>query len=579
MNDRRPRNSWLIGLTAGILLALLVAPSTGWIVRTQLPAWGAPTIDIDQRYKDMGIKEHGPLPPGLSSVSELRDLRLLVRLRPNDYDAWLALATELPDYDDSVTVLEEMLPRFGGRPSLHAHLLCAFSSRTLGATRYEGHLLITGYDNRRSGTTVDFGAVHDVERQAAEGEKLDPANAYFPFMRACALFSLHRDQEAREAVIRAGGKPGWDDYLWDAAQAVHRSIIRLYGGEPVLDGIMRESSISTGSLALAMSGANQVVFEAVQAEKAGHIEQGLALRHALMRYGGLQRHYSRQLGLSLVGSRLARTAMAYPGGRGAVMKERLDGYVEPSLPSYRAYLNSIHHPEEARFAANEVAAEDKAKSVLDTSLDYCSCLLDAPRHGRPSMYFGMFQEDAARIVWAWLVDTALLSTAIFLALWMGFGRVRRARPGHRGRAFLAWAVAFLAVAWLWYIRTSHLVGVLGYIDAALPWDWGDPPGPVAASLARFFLLPLAGPLLVPIAGFLCFLVRLVRVLRRRANRPGKLGRWFAPAVTILLILYAGAVVVTAGLEEAAWAFRHAAAVHEGRFEAAQAGIEWPGPPP
>lgn len=106
--------------------------------------------------------------------------------------------------------LRGLFDRFGDRPSLCAHIL-----------RYS---TLSGVSIRRREETLGVGAppppqpppppevLAEFDRVAAQGERLDPDNAFFPMMRAVGYFAGKRDREAVQALLRASRKSRYDDY-------------------------------------------------------------------------------------------------------------------------------------------------------------------------------------------------------------------------------------------------------------------------------------------------------------------------------------------------------------------------------
>lgn len=72
------------------------------------------------------------------------------------------------------------------------------------------------------------------DRDAKEGERLDPDNAYFPLMRAVGLFAARRDKEAIEAIERASRKPRWEDYTNEEAEAHLHLLAKAFGRQPAI---------------------------------------------------------------------------------------------------------------------------------------------------------------------------------------------------------------------------------------------------------------------------------------------------------------------------------------------------------
>ena len=162
----------LSGLALGVLLALLIASQTRWLVRLQVL----------------------PLSPGQSSYERAKTR--FVDAHPSDYQVQLARQT--PDYEavKQVQYARNLVARFPQSASLRANIL-RYALGNFHLYRAENFQIADMpvptqlADPKYPPPTPAQIAAFDAD--AAAGERLDPNNAYFPLLRMFGLFAAHRD--------------------------------------------------------------------------------------------------------------------------------------------------------------------------------------------------------------------------------------------------------------------------------------------------------------------------------------------------------------------------------------------------
>ena len=344
MNTPKTRLA-LLGIAFGVLLALLVAPQTRWLVRLSFTALSVqPGRDGPQRQR-------------------------IVEAHPNDFQIQLAGRTE----GDTRTPLEynrALVPRFPKSASLRAAILREATTNEVRLHRNEDNLLEgtpvvpfqPGPDNPVSSPTQ----LAAFEADAAAGEKLDPKNAYFPFMRAVGLFASHRDAEGVAAIERASTKPIWHEYFEDGVEGGWRINDAIYGGREVLSAVAISAAVLFPHYEQLRHAARVVVYKAVLNEQAGQFEPGLAKRLALAKCGRLMQVQATTIIGSLVGSAISATARSRPGGIPAsILDKHLTGDQRQQirLDAYCAYVTKIGHPEAAMQARADNQAWQQAHQV------------------------------------------------------------------------------------------------------------------------------------------------------------------------------------------------------------------------
>ena len=212
-------------IVAAALAAVIVDPSTGWIVR-----------------QHVAMTFRGLLPANAMNAraaqAELRVDRLGATY-PRDVPLQLALAHHAngplrKQGPDDATVLarlntlEARNPNQGAFFAATLRILCR--DRMTLDERDEQKLLEPESSKARSewkkGTPVDAATLAEWESAASAGERADPTNAFFPYMRAVGLFAAHQDDRACDEIMKAGALRRYDDYVgedvvggWEIADA------------------------------------------------------------------------------------------------------------------------------------------------------------------------------------------------------------------------------------------------------------------------------------------------------------------------------------------------------------------------
>lgn len=326
----------LLGIAAGILLALLLSPQTRWMVRLPLTALS--------------------VLPGRDTVIRQQ----VVNTHPNDFQIQLAgrpqSSRQTPlEYDRS------LVAKFPKSASLRAAILReATNSGRIRLHRDEDALLegtpVSPFQPGPDNPAPTPAQLAAFDADAAAGERLAPNNAYFPFMRSVGLFASNRDAEGLAAVERASQKPVWKEYFNDEAEGGWRINNEIYGGREVVS----DAAISAGLLfphyAQLRSVARVMVCKAVLDEQAGHAEMGLVKRKALARCGALMQVQATTIIGNLVGGAVNAIATARPGGELVVKPDsHLSGMEKKKirLDAYCAYVTKIGHPEAAAAARSD----------------------------------------------------------------------------------------------------------------------------------------------------------------------------------------------------------------------------------
>jgi hypothetical protein len=548
MDTLQRRRSRLLILAALTLLGLLLYPATRWIVRMQVATEGLRGM---------------PAEP-----SEI--LQEVASRHPSDFAFQFADAAERDPHK-----LSELAARFPDQPSLYAAIL---RHGDFGSVYFPEDYLLTGQplpseDKRQN--TISPEQLESLLYAAAQGEKRDPDNAFFPFLLSWGLFAAHRDQEALDAIRRVSAKPRWDDYLYDEFKARYKLDQEAFG-ERGSNAMLSEWAITlaTPNYAQMRQMARVVTYRAVEAEQAGRTEEGLALRHALMHYGSLMRVQSRTLIGNLVGLAITAVGTSRPGGAPVVQRDAnapplpadpasVQKHVQARQEKYYAYLRSIGKEEAARWAQAELESGRRQKAAASKALESSSLLADAVRLG---------------ITWA----VGFFTLANLLSLLILGGAAALAAQFHPKRGVkilrLVFVLALTAGLFFWHYHAFEIASQgflpLGTAEATVSSEDGEPSfwSRVIPNLLMV-AIALTVPLLVVFV--LCIISRLHRVPISAGVGRGLRGI-AVPIACILMLIYGGTVLATAREEARENARLQRLVQHEGRFYFEATGNVWPG---
>lgn len=637
MNSVSTWRHWLAGAAIGLFGALLLIPGTRWIVESHLRLAFTP-LARSALLNDLGVKQvpfSGPTP----EAERHQAARRLGEQHPSDYVLQLALAVRSGQAAGSSRPLEgaaltqgeaSLMPlvgRFPNRPSAYAQVLRFACQRDLLRFRAENWLI--GGDLApldpvgRQRPTIDQLALYD--RVAAEGERLDAGNAFFPTMRAIGLLAANRDGEADAALLRAGRNPFWNDYTDDEVEGQWRVLSEAYGDNSSVARIASEAAVLFPQYVQIRAMARVETYRAVQDESRGRRDAGLALRHALMRIGGLMRADSHSIVGSLVGMAISQMAIVRPGGAPPESPTKRSGQAQKTAAQreaeYLGYLHGINKPAEARWAEREFDSDRRALAIarsgpagdwitaallsatweLSTGTTFLSIIwtllagliavaamrVRGLRLGRPmtpaarwGAAAGLAAAGACAIPavsasWAPLLAMLVSASAVCamvvasrLSGGNGFARPKLAA------AAVAAASALLTIPLLLVVRSGlgfalAMVQVVSNLSGGSGASYG--PGPALA-------LSLAPLLLVPVMA----IGLLAASLRCRVPLTVGLAQGFRglalPVACITVFAYALLVGFQARFETTTNRWLNQERVHAGRYHADQAHTTWPPPP-
>ena len=557
MPDRKLR--LLLIVTGAILLTLALLPATRWLLCLQTRALA--------------------LPPALKGNREDRERRL-ADAHPDDYPIQVARALSLPLSPGTpaaarIQRLNALTERFPNEPTLYAHLLRYYTIGPVEIHREEQNEFsaepVAHTDKPKHSLPADLAAF---DAAAAQGERLDPDNAYFPFIRAAGLYEAGRDAEAIAAVHRAAQKTRYEDYASAEFQAKDRFYTLANGRQNGIERVSVSAALLFPHFAILRGVARMNTISAVHAELAGNTELGVQLRHDTMRIGDLLRVQGRSLIANLVGIAISAIPQSRPGGAPVVKSSssattdaEREKLLQAKREKYYAYLRSVGHDDEARFAKSELQAGIEARNVSAKITD--NMTEKGPYGIRSLVKTGLW----------WVATLLTLSNALGLLILGGMAWLAaKARPTKnvnvwRGALGVAAAIllGLLAVnvnrlAVDMYATPIQLMNLSG--NSIQDADTGEL---VTRVLGAVFAL-----------GFPLLLIVVVGIVSRKswAAFSANLGRWLrslaVPMACGLLMLYSLLLLGTARQEEQLRVGLDKMVTHEAAYNASQAGLTWPG---
>ena len=199
LNHRR----FLLLLTAAALSAVLALPSTRWVVGVQVGSALHLCHPIEGIFDY--ITPHAPNSyTGLAAFDQKR-VHMVLAHHPNDFP--LQIGAVMPYFTGGLFArrsLRALISHFPDTPSLYANLLRCDAAGPVRLERPEIDSLTGERPEKSSLRPVPSPAdLASYDQTAATGERLDPDNAYFPFVRSAGLFAAHRDSDG----LAASGEP------------------------------------------------------------------------------------------------------------------------------------------------------------------------------------------------------------------------------------------------------------------------------------------------------------------------------------------------------------------------------------
>lgn len=561
--SRLHRLAWLAMATLGTLLLL---PATRYLLRMQM------------QMEALTYSTRTDLPAERAAAARL----------PADYPVQLALATEIESDPDAGAAhsLEQtqirnrriaaLAQRFPNNPSVYANLL---RYMTLGEIHLQRDQQ-TSHAASAPGVTVYHPSPESLEMfiaAAQKGAALDSDNAYFPMMQAIGLLAAYRDSEALDALKTAGRCSQWKEYFQDEVDGRNRLQTSVYGEQGALRRLNNAAMLPFPQYSQLRTEARVMTRLIAEEERAGNTGEAIAIRHALMRCGGLMRAQGSSYITSLVGIAIAAIATSNPGGDadtdhlslpvGSKQARNAQQLRAEHLDRYYAYLEKLGRIQEAAWAKTEIAAGDQARAIRTKAIQHS--VFD----GRKLFRLGL----------CWLVNNALLSgTLVVLLLGAAAHLAGHVRPR---KALTLWRGVYALLilggigVWQWQatqVGTSPYIEIQSIFSSMSDSGNGYTKSGDAAVIQR---LAVGLGLLVP--ELLVGLVAALSLFQRVPLATG-LGRGLRgtalPAAAVLFVVYGLSLLPTVCVESAIKTDIARMTQNEPRYLAEISGKAWPGDP-
>jgi hypothetical protein len=560
---RKRQVSKIVLFVVVVLAVLLVYPGTRWIVSQQFRSVVFPN-DVRGVAWDLKLEA----PKNLSRTNSI------AADHSEDFELQLAAAYERALAPASApggslgramtTELRLLRPRFSGNPQFLAAYLrySGFLTADFQEERWESSVTGSPPQPISAAFLSSQQELDEALDIAKAGEQSDPDNAYFPYTSAWTLFALHRHFDALDAIKRAGACNTWDDYAGAEADGRVAMAREVYGNIDAVHSMSIQASVLLPHYAKMRQTARVALARIAGTEMDGHPNEGLALRHHLMRYGGLMRAQSRNIIGSLVGASISDIATSRPSGAPLVkadtenpqaIKEAQAVQAERYISYIRIYANEAN----AKWVRAEIDENNRVRGIQEQK--FIEGSLDG-------------YEATVRATIPWSVGTLILCNA--LILFALAGAVKLAAMW-KPRRFL-WLVRFGASAvFVWAVNAQ--VQAIGHSQAARTWLFLRQPLNVRPVVQDWWLL---SAIIVPLV--VVVVIGLVS-MRCRVKLATGLGRGLrglaVPVACGLMLIFAVNVPFTARMDAKAQDAMAVQSLHEGRFISGETSAKWPGTPP
>ena len=219
--------SWAFFIAIGAVLAVAVLPMSRWSFRNQVDMLLGRLPSTEPWNVESWLGTSGPLDPSRWR-SETRDDELAAALfswarRPSPSDQ--AREKREPGFRPLLQALESFVDKHPDDLDGCAHL-ARLLTQTVTVPRLDQRKGIVPRPFERQRESLAAARLLEV---AAQGARLDPKNAYFPTMRAIALYTLDRKDEARDVLVSASGLGKHDDRFPGEAKLLVSTLEKNYG--------------------------------------------------------------------------------------------------------------------------------------------------------------------------------------------------------------------------------------------------------------------------------------------------------------------------------------------------------------
>jgi hypothetical protein len=513
MNKLPKWQIWLLGLSVGAIIAILLLPQTTWEARSHISAMFMRNVNVQE--SEAALCQEQP-----------QDIQLQV--------GEFAQQPIIDSDDDQAHQCVNLQRRFPHSPVVEANIIEKLCRMGLQPEVNPAEEAFIGYPKPYEtipDTPQEGEKLRVIKGAALSGEADDPNNAFFPMILAAVDFAQSRDAEGIRAVEVAGRDSQWNDYIGDLVAGSIRLSESAHGGG--LNGTSRIEILSLTLLpqfAPLRSVARVSLWHAVNDEKSGQFADSVRLRRALLHVGLLMRSDSKSFFISnLVGIAIAYIAIAQPMGI-LPLSDVAEGKESPEQrwdieirSNYEKFL------EEHGYESNA--------TWLNSQFNACE-LIRTNRVFRSQLQnnFGLADEDGYLLVATWLIELwAILTVAcacLFeLIKWASPASSRRIAPVRVTALSVSLVVLLLTlVAARNIFKLDPLADLLNFLNKFNGVDSTSAP-----SYKRMAYLVVIAPFLL--YAMALFVVAWVKRQRAMATLSEVTTKIAAPVTSILVLCF------------------------------------------
>lgn len=345
-----------------VLMILAILPATRWIITNQFGyiASRKSTVPFAAIHYDKIAAEY-PDNYSIQLAYAVRDIYLK--------NTFLDDKSDNDDRSGRVDRLETLVRKFPDNPSAYAALI-SIKLLQINAERPDIVLSANETNGNSNYSQPNPEVVDELLRDTSAGERLNPDNAFFPYINAYVLFAARKDEMALNALHRASLKHHFNNYGIDVATG---SMLVLDKSLGAVSGIahMNASPFFVG-FARIRSVARIGLYKAIIQEQKGNTEKGYAIRKDIFRLASLMRAESKTAIEVLVSNAVSSIAMDRPGGEPRLKRDYKvsnDEFIRMKEQRFYDYLSKIGHREDID---NVMKENDCARLYKKTITDYIS---------------------------------------------------------------------------------------------------------------------------------------------------------------------------------------------------------------
>lgn len=548
------------GVIAAAFVGLAVAPLTRDALRfdTRGAAGERPFAHLlaDLGLRPSDLPGFGPPPPAVAPEPKASPSA--------DFPVRLASATRLPGRE-KWAALQQLARDFPDQPAAHA-MLCRFACKNGGAVgvgredEIQAALPSPNYRAVRPQPNPNLvGDATILLQAAADGERLEPDNAFFPAMATIGFYALGRDTEARAALSRAVRLPAWREHLDTEAYGAVERVRLLRGPQPTSSETATLSGLLFPHYAQLRGMARLAAAHAIQAEGKEDHTSAIALRTDLWRLGAKMRTQSSTVIGSLVGIAIERLGASWSSDYHG--PESADARRRQADAAFVAYLKRHDRTDLADAWVREATAMRDAREMVRGNLDHSA-------YGLPTLLGTQSRLFASLVLFG--VISLLLSLAALAyggpSLGPRLGRWTGALLTSVALALFGWTV------WNAWGNAREMLALVGLFQGLA----GDAASDTAAVQVQDVLLAEAPVVALAAGTLLAFAIAAPVVGRRRGIGAAAMARrWALPLAGLLTVVYAAHLIAFSRREVTVRAEYRQMLAHEGRYLAAKIGKTWP----